>query len=307
MKKVFIYIILLTILSVALSNPNSLKIPALNNLLTFSVCDQPIRYRIDEVDPKFKLSKDNFKSYVNDAAQIWNQSIDKTLFKYDPKGSLSVNLIYDERQSLTEKVTQLNETVKSDQQALKPEVNQYQNLSSDFNQKVDDLNKEIEFWNQKGGAPLEEFNKLVQKQDDLRAQADRLNKMAKDLNSSTDQYNSQVNKLNENISSLNTALEERPEEGVFKYPENRIEIYLNINNQELIHTLAHELGHSIGLEHINNRKAIMYSKTNSSTILSKDDYLALENICKKHTIFELIQHYFTLIIIQYKNKLNNYH
>ncbi|OGE64542.1 hypothetical protein A3J13_00750 [Candidatus Daviesbacteria bacterium RIFCSPLOWO2_02_FULL_36_8] len=305
MKKIYLFIIFLIILLIALKIPNSLQVPALTNLFYFSVCDQPIRYRIDEIDPQFKLSKNNFTSYVNDAAQIWNNALNKNLFAYDPEGSLSINLIYDERQSLTEQVTKLEETVKSDQQNLKPEINQYQSLSAEFNRKVDELNKEIDDWNQKGGAPEEEYNKLIQKQKDLKKQADSLNKMSQDLNNSTDKYNTQVNQLNQSISTLNYALEEKPEEGVFKYPENRIEIYLNINSQELIHTLAHELGHSIGLNHIDNRKAIMYSKTNSSIKLSEDDISALENICKEKSIFELAKHYFNLFLIQYKNKLEN--
>ncbi len=224
MKKSFSYIVLLIILVIVLYNSHNFRISTLSNFLYYSVCDQPIRYRIVQVDPEFKLSKDNFKSDVDQAAQIWNKVIGKNLFVDDPKGNLSVNLIYDGRQSLTNEVNQLENTVKSDQQSLKPEISQFQSLSSDFKQKLDALNKEIEYWNNKGGAPSDEYNKIIKQQEDLKAEANRLNTMAQGLNTSTDFYNSQVNQLNQSISTLNTALEEKPEEGVFKYPENRIEV-----------------------------------------------------------------------------------
>ncbi len=303
MKKILIYTIILTILVTATISFGISKKSYFDHLLTYSVCDKPISYKLDTVDPKFNLSRDGFLDDVNQAALIWNKTLNKNLFVYDPKGSLSINLIYDERQSLTSKVNQLEDTVKSKQQTLKPEISQYQKSVSDFKQRTAVLNKEIEYWNSKDGAPSEEYKKIIQKQQDLKADADRLNAMAKDLNISTGVYNSEINQLNQTISSLDNALQEKPEEGVFKYPENVIEIYFNINSQELIHTLAHELGHSIGLQHSNNSKAIMYSKTNQSLTLSPDDITALEKLCRKHSILELIQTYLSKILNQYQFKL----
>lgn len=38
------------------------------------------------------------------ASQIWSSAEGQNLFVYDPQGDLSINLIYDERQSLTKKI-----------------------------------------------------------------------------------------------------------------------------------------------------------------------------------------------------------
>lgn len=264
---------------------------SLANVFSYSWCDKPIRYRIDTVDPKFNLSREEFLSSTDQAAKIWNTNYEKGLFLYDPKGDLSINLIHDGRQALTNQIGRLEDAVQSEKQSLKPKISEYQKLSIEFKTKVDNLNRQIEYWNNQGGAPSEEYQKLVDEQKKLKEESNNLNTMADNLNLSTDQYNSEVDRLNQTISSFNQTLEERPEEGVFKGQENRIEIYFNINKSELVHTLAHELGHALVLPHNNNPKAIMYYKTNQSTTLSTEDIEALKETCKQRSVFEPLQVY----------------
>ncbi len=291
MKKNLTFAFFIIILFFLFSYSSNLNTSSLSNLFSYSVCDQPIPYRIDTVDPKFNLSREDFSSDINEATQIWERPINKNLFVYDQKGILSINLIYDERQSLTSQIIQLEDTLKSNQQSLKPEINEYQKLSSGLKQKIADLNKEVDYWNNKGGAPSEEYKKIILQQQELQTETNSLNEMAQRLNVSTNTYNTEVNKLNQTITTLDDALEQRPEEGIFKFTENRIEIYFNLNKTELVHTIAHELGHSLSLKHSNNPKAIMYFKTNQSIVPTKDDITALEAICKRRSIFELIQNY----------------
>lgn len=262
-----------------------------SQILSFSLCDSPIRYRVDTVDPKFNLTRDQFLSDTNRAAQIWNQAENKNLFIYDPDGKLSINLIYDERQSLTTQVGQLENKVKSDQGSLKPQISQYENMVLDFKGKLAQLNKDIEYWNSRGGAPKEEYDKFIQRQNELKGEASKLNAMAENLNVTSEQYNQEVDQLNQTIYQYNTALSQRPEEGIYKGGEDRIEIYFNISQNELIHTLAHELGHALGLGHINNPNAIMFAKTNQKISLTNEDLASLGNLCRKRSYFELLQNY----------------
>lgn len=287
MKKLLSTIIFFTIILIIASK---LYPASFEKLYTYSFCDQPIHYRIDTIDPRFNLSKDSFSSDVADAVQSWNSTEGKDLFVYDPKGDLSINLIYDQRQYLTTKISQMENTVQSEKQSLKPQVSEFQKLSADLSQKIAALNSEVEMWNSKGGAPEQEFDKIIQRQQELKTEEERLNVMAKSLNMSASEYNSQVDLLNKNIKNFNNALEERPEEGIFKGPENRIEIYFSNNKAELIHTIAHELGHAIGISgHVSNSKAIMYAKTSQTLTLTEEDIAGLKDVCKKHTIFEFLQ------------------
>ncbi len=300
MKKILILTATIIFLAVGITQLNRVNIPFLNNLLSYSLCEEPIRYKVDTVDPKFELPKDEFLADVNQSAQIWNNSINKNLFVYDPNGQLSVNLIYDERQSLSTQINQMEDTVNLDKQSLNPKVSEYEKLSKEFKQKVDNLNKKIEEWNNKGGAPEDEYKKIVEEQKSLQEEGNRLNAMAQSLNLSTREFNSQVGKLNQTISTFNSAIEQRPEEGIFKGGENRIEIYFYISKNELIHTSAHEFGHALGLDHSDNPKAIMYFKTNQTIIPTIDDKKALEDFCKDRSYVELIKTYLMQIADKYK-------
>lgn len=301
MKNIIIVVSIFFLLALAgvfaVNNFTSLN---LDNGFTYSFCDSPIHYRIDTVDSNFNLSREAFASDISQAVQIWDGAINKNLFVYDPKGDLSINLIYDERQSLTTQISQLENKVQTDRQSLNPQVNEYQKLSAEFKQKIDDLNKEIANWNSKGGAPPEIYQQLASKQRELQVEADTLNSLARSLNISAQTYNAQVSRLNQTISNYNSALEERPEEGVFKGAENRIEIYLNINRNELIHTIAHELGHALGVGHVENKDAIMYSKTSQSVKLSAEDIAVLNDVCKRYSIPELFRMGFAQFIKRYK-------
>ncbi|OGE25289.1 hypothetical protein A3C26_04060 [Candidatus Daviesbacteria bacterium RIFCSPHIGHO2_02_FULL_39_12] len=269
-----------------------LNYQALTDLFYYSFCDQPVNFRVDTIDPRFKLSKDEFLTDINKAAKIWNDVLDKNLFAYDPKGELSVNLIYDERQSLSSQINLLENQVDSQQQGLKPQISEFERLAKEFKQKVADLNKEISDWNSQGGVSPDEYNKLVERQQQLQQETGRLNAMAQSLNRSSNEYNSQINELNQTISTYNNALSERPEEGIYKGAENRIEVYLYLNKPELIHTLAHEFGHALGIGHVNNRNAIMYAKTSQKVIPTQDDINKLQDVCRKRSVLELMRNYF---------------
>lgn len=243
-------------------------------------CSQIIHYKIDQVDPEFKLSKEEFTQDASAAAQVWNTAEGRTLFVYDPDGKLSINLIYDGRQKLSSQINQLQSSIADQRKRIDPQEISYQKEVADYNQKAADLKAEIDSWNAKGGASQEVADQLNTRRDELQKIADHLNIEAKTLNDLSSGFNQQVGSLNKTVTAFNSELSEKPEEGVYRSGPLLIEIYFNNGKQEMIHTLAHELGHAIGMNHVDDKKSIMYSSTNQTVKPNALDLAELKTTCQ---------------------------
>lgn len=305
MRKLLTFLLVVLLATFILNSPAFSLSSKINQALNKSVCDQPISYRIDFIDPKFGISKEEFGSDIKQAAKIWDDSINKNLFTSDPDGTLKFNLVFDERQSLNNQINDLESQLNSQKSNIKTTVEEYEKESADFKKRLADLNSQISYWNKKGGAPPEEYDKLIKERDDLLNQAERLNVTAKSLNRSADSYNAKVGDLNQTVESFNQAIQFKPEEGIYDPKDSKITIYFNTNRQELIHTLAHEMGHALGLEHIPNKKAIMFSYTNQQIVASLDDVEALKEVCQQSYYLELLRNNLYFYVHSLQNSLNS--
>jgi peptidoglycan hydrolase CwlO-like protein len=289
MKKSIIIIVIILVVALGLSNRTLLSEKA-DAFLYQSPCDTPKTFRIGTIDSRFGITQSELITDAREAANVWKNEAGMPLLQYDANASMPINMLYDQRQALNSQISNLDNQTSQQKNELKPEIALYEQQAADFKKKSDDLNAQIQEWNSKGGAPEDVYNKLKAQQDALQQQADQLQQKASQLNQSTDQYNQQVQQLNQKVDTFNNALQYKPEEGEYSRDgaDEKIDIYFDNSRQELIHTLAHEMGHAIGLGHNNNIHSIMYPRTNMVVIPSADDISALAEVCKKRSVFVLL-------------------
>lgn len=266
--------------------------------LEYSLCDEPIYYKIGQIDKEFGLSKDKLLAFTNQAGDIWNEKANRRLFVYRENGGerdLTIDLKFDKRQALKTKLDNLEGQVYKSDEELKQAIESFEGQVKDFNLRMAEFNSEILNWNEKGGAPQDVYRELQKKQEAFVEETKSLNKKNNDLSGAVKNFNLQVGVLNETIKDINIELSVRPEEGLFDPNSNRIEIFFYSRQDELVHTLAHEFGHARGLNHVNGEKSIMYPFTTKILIPSDEDAGQLTEICRKRSVAEDIK----LIIVKW--------
>lgn len=262
------------------------------NTLYYSPCDTPVTYSIGQIDPEFNLSADEVLRRAKIAEKVWEDAAKKNLFEYDKQSPFTIDVIYDGRQGLSAAANKLGSELQAGRENIETRLEAYDRSVAQFKTNLESLNNDISYWNSKGGAPEEEYNKLLARQEDLSRKQQELQKEAELLNQSTDEFNAQTFNLNNTIQNLNQALDEKPEGGLYtQHGDNKqITIFFNTTEKEFVYTIAHEMGHALGIGHLTDRNSIMYPNVNFILIPSEFDLEELKKACKTVSILEpLIQ------------------
>lgn len=277
-------------------------------------CEKPIKYTIGRIDEGFNITEDELVNILNKSESIWENSISKDLFlyvkntnkEYQKDDVLKINLIYDYRQETTNNLTKIDGSLKNDKTLydslqqkytiLKNNYNsintQYANDLKSFQNELAQYNAEVSSWNKNGNITKKEEESLKNrkkslelKSNNLQITQNKLNSLSDEVNSIVTNLNSLAKKLNLDVNKYNTINDQRGDsynEGVYNSSNfiHEINVYEFTNKDKLTRILTHEMGHALGLDHLENKDALMYSINESKSLtLSIYDINALKEIC----------------------------
>ncbi|HEX7586100.1 MAG TPA: matrixin family metalloprotease [Patescibacteria group bacterium] len=269
-------------------------------------CRTPLQYSIGNIDPRFNISGDQLKKIVGEAENIWESEARLNMFEYNPGASLRVHLVYDERQAATNAVDSLQaglevldsqrNSVDKQQSALSNEYDQklkaFKTALAAYQDNLQKYNKDVTDWNKQGGASEDEFRKLEKRKSGLEEDFSNLKKEEKELNDLAGKTNTLVDKEKAIVNSYNNAVTtykskyggtQEFEKGIFD-PSAGIIIYQFKEASDLELTLIHELGHALGIGHVENPKSIMYYMIGEQDLdnpkFTNEDIAALKKTCQ---------------------------
>lgn len=277
-------------------------------------CIAPVKYSLGDFDDRFGMTEEEFLDVLKEAEQVWETPMNNELFKYTENKnteSVKINLIYDSRQESTEKLKTIGGAVdeaRASYDALKEKFDnlktEYLKMKSAFEARFalletrkNQYEKEVEYVNAQGGATKEEYRRLEQEKLYINKEIEEINQIQKILNAKALSVNELVNSLNSLASSLNLDVRkfnevgsengEEFEEGIYESDMlgTRINVFQYENRDKLLRVLAHEFGHALGLEHIDNKEAIMYRLNSGENLTPTEDELnALRQRCDSRLI-----------------------
>lgn len=271
-------------------------------------CPVPLAYALGELDERFGLTEEAAREAVAVVVQRWEEHTGRDLFVYDTEhADLVVHFVYDGRQKLTEDEHALREVLSraenvsdSIRGAYTELLAQYEALREKYASRLTAYeaalathNDEVAYWNEEGGAPEEVYAELREREaelaregEELRALATELNQLVDRLNTLGEQGNEAVQDYNDRVTDYNDRFNHEREftQGDYQrdHTGGRVTIYQFADSEELALVLAHELGHALGLGHVDDPKAVLYylmEGQDTALSFTEADRAEFERVC----------------------------
>lgn len=271
--------------------------------VAYATCPIPVTYRLGTLDASFGLSEAEARAAIADAESLWEDATGINLFTYDEAGKLPVNFVFDERQQLTDiegelsgalnelrdRSTALQATYEALESSYVKEKDRYDALVVEYERDLRAYNDEVARWNETGGAPSEVYETLQAEQErlamlsgDIEATRSALNERIDAVNDAATKAKEAVDAYNAQVGTYNDTFAEASEFTQGDYQGTHINIYQFSSREELVLVLAHELGHALGIDHVENEASLMYQLMGAQALetgATEEDIAAFSQVC----------------------------